>query len=736
MYQYFKYFDINSTGVSSFQDFIKVNKKLGIVNNSINLEKIFLYFAEHGTSFLIYKKFCKIIFYYFSPNEKDNLIKNNNNNYYLKESFIDILTRKILEKKGNFTLLELIKNIKIIDYKNSNIIFFNDFIKALNRTDIILTEEEKEKAFIHYDFFKNKNLHYYNMINLLIEQFWNEEKNRLCEEVFLSLTNYGKQCISIYYIQKLFKNLLNDNNDFFDFIEEYKLINKNNSLEPISLKDFIILFKYYCFGEYNSDFLKQMNYLIKKNNSSNNNKCNCDKFSKIDNYFNHKDYQKIKAKHNYTKSVKKEKFNENDEYNKNNNNINNIISKIKSQFIEYGRKSFFNFIKQFKYYETNDNLITRNNFRKVFAEFNIKLTLEELDSIFNEFGVDYSKNFIYHEDFIKYISVKNLNKKRDNLIKYIYDILFKNKGKYNNDITIQYLKDEYNAKNNYFIKNETDNYLEFIDCLEIYHFCYKGNKYDIISQKEFGEFYRLISFLINDDNDFINLISNEWRIYIDNLNNNFSPKEEKDINNNNNINSKEKNYFLIDLKNELIKKGVKGLLNIHWNFLTFCSDLSKINLNDFVNIMNLNQINFTSNEFKDIFNYFSNNSKYLDYNRFIRFFKKELNESKLDIVEKIFLSLKNENSEENEDIPLYLLKIKYKAKRHPDVVKGRKTENEKIKEFKECFDINYNIFNTKQNFNNYMELVDFDMFANFYEYVSFIYEDDNEFKNLLISTWC
>ena len=170
--------------------------------------------------------------------------------------------------------------------------------------------------------------------------------------------------------------------------------------------------------------------------------------------------------------------------------------------------------------------------------------------------------------------------------------------------------------------------------------------------------------------------------------------------------------------------------------MTFCSDVSKVNLNDFVNIMNLNQINFTSNEFKDIFNYFSNISKYLDYNRFIRFFKKELNESKLDIVEKIFLSLKNENSEENEDIPLYLLKIKYKAKRHPDVVKGRKTENEKIKEFKECFDINYNIFNTKQNYNNSMELVDFDMFANFYEYVSFIYEDDNEFKNLLMSTWC
>ena len=719
MYQYFKHFDINSIGVSSFQDFIKVHKKLGIINNITNLEKIFLYFAEPDTSFLIYKKFCQNIFYYFQPNEKHDLYKNKNNDYNLKESFIDILTRKILEKRGIFTLLELIKNIKIIDYENSNIIFFNDFIRALNRTGIILNEEEKEAAFIHCDFFRNKNLDYENMINLLINQFWTDQKNHLCEELFLSLTNYGKQCISIYYIQKLFKNLLDDRN-FDDFIEQYKLINKNNSLEPISLKDFIILFKFYCFGEYNSNFIKKMNSLLSPNNT-NDNKC---KYGK---YLIHKDNPKIK--NNHSKSEGKEKIKENNECIR--KNINKIISKINKIFIEYGRKSFFNFIKQFKYYETNDNLITRNNFRKVFTNFNIKLSSEEIDSIFTKFGIDFSKNFLYHEDFIKYISIKYLNKKRDDLIKYIYSVLFKKKGKYNDDISIQFLRDEYNPKNNYFIKDETDNYLDFIDCLEIYHFCYRGYKYDIFNQKEFVEFYRLISFLVPNDNDFIDLISNEWRITINNFNNNFLQKEICDTK----IIQKEGNYFLINLKNELIRKGVKGLLSLHWNFMTFCSDVSKITLNDFINIMNLNNINFASNEFKDLFNYFSNNSEYLDFNRFIRFFKKELNESKLDIVEKIFLSLKYDNSEENEEIPLSLIKNRYKAKRHPDVIGHRKTEDEKINEFKESFDINYNILNSKQN-NNNSTLVDFDTFANFYEYVSFIYENDDEFKDLLISTWC
>ena len=733
LYQYFKYFDINSTGLCSFQDFIKVNKRLGLFynNDSKNLEKIFLYFAEPDTSLLIYKKFCQEIFYFISSNERNYINKNINiiNNYNRKESFLDILMRKILDKNGPFTLLELIKNIKIIDYQNSNIIFFNDFIRVLKRTDIFLEEEEKVTVFEQCDYYRNKNLHYQNMFNLLVNQFWTEEKNHLCEEIFFTLTDNGRRCISIYYIQQLFQNMFNKS-DLVTFLDQYKLINKNNSLEPISLKDFIILFKYYTFGEYDSDFLKDFYYSIKQENNIDKK----DNYSKLKNYFNNDNKNKKKKKYNYSKSVGKNIIKEKDDK----NNLYKIIIKIKNFFIEYGRISLFNFIKQFKYYETNDNLINRNNFRKVFNNFNIKLTSDEIDSIFNELGVDYSKNFLYHEDFIKYISVKCLNKKQDEIIKSIYDALLQKRGKYNENLTIKYLKEEYNAKNNYFIINESDNYLEFIDCLEIFHFNYKGFKSDKFDKKEFVEFYRLISFLINDDKDFICLISNEWKIPLNNFDNYNSVEENNTKEISNTIGEKDKNYNLSDLKSELIKKGVKGLLNIHWQFMSLCPNVSKISLADFINIMNLNKINFSLNEIKEIFNYFSNDitKKYLDYNSFIRFFKKELNQTKLDIVEKIFLSLKYDFSEDKDEIPLNIIKKKYKAKRHPEVITEKATEEEKIKEFKESFDINYNILNSEQNKSNIDKLVDFDIFANFYEYVSFIYEEDEQFVNLLMATWC
>ena len=640
------------------------------------------------------------------------------------------MTRKILDKNGPFALLELVKNIKLIDYDNFNIIFFGDFIRALKRTDIILEENEKMKIFEECDYYINKNLHYENMINILLNQFWSEEKNDLCEEIFFSLTNNGKKCISINYIQKILKNILNSN-DFLNFIEKYKLIYKNNSLEPISLKDFTTLFKYFNFGEYKPDFLNELNLALKQH--INNEEINIDKYSQLKQYFdknksNTRKNKKIHASKSVAKINRKD-----DNINNKKNNLYKIIEKIKNIFIEYGRLSLFNFLKNFKYYETNDNLINRNSFRKVFNNFNIKLTPEEIDLIFNELGVDYSKNYMYHEDFIKFLSVKMLNKKRDDIIKNIYDILLEKEGNSGDDLNLKYLKDIYNSKNNYFIKDEEDNYLEFIDCLEIFHFCYKGYKFENFNKKEFVEFYRLISFLINDDNDFISLITNEWRVNENYFKNNFSFKDE-----NQHSYKKGENYFLLDLKNELVKIGVKGLLNIHYKFLTLCPNISKIKLNDLVNILNLNHINFDADEFKDLFNYFSidSNNKFLDYTRFIRFFKKELNETKLKIVEKIFLSLQYENSNEEEDVPLNQIKNKYKAKNHPEVVSGIKTENEKIKEFRECFDINYDIFNSRKCLANNEKMVDFDMFANFYEYVSFIYEGDNEFVNLLVSTWC
>ena len=157
-----------------------------------------------------------------------------------------------------------------------------------------------------------------------------------------------------------------------------------------------------------------------------------------------------------------------------------------------------------------------------------------------------------------------------------------------------------------------------------------------------------------------------------------------------------------------------------------CSNLMKITFNDFKNVLQGQHILFNESEYENLFEQFSKDD-YLQFTLFIREFKKQLNETKLNYVENAFSILDSLN---NGNVTINLIKMIYDVKNHPDVISGRKNEEEKLLEFIDCFEINNEILNN--NNNNY---IDFEIFANFYEYVAFVYENDNEFGNIINATF-
>jgi Ca2+-binding EF-hand superfamily protein len=152
----------------------------------------------------------------------------------------------------------------------------------------------------------------------------------------------------------------------------------------------------------------------------------------------------------------------------------------------------------------------------------------------------------------------------------------------------------------------------------------------------------------------------------------------------------------------------------------------KITFNDFKNVLQGQHILFNESEYENLFEQFSKDD-YLQFTLFIREFKKQLNETKLNYVENAFSILDSLN---NGNVTVNLIKMNYDVKNHPDVISGRKNEEEKLLEFIDCFEINNEILNN--NNNNY---IDFEIFANFYEYVAFVYENDNEFGNIINATF-
>ena len=772
LYQQFKFYDLDSSGFCNLQNFIKANDRLGVVLPKIeNFEIIFNFFADSETSLLNYRKFIREIFNYKPPkeNHEKNMIKK-------EENFVSILTKKILEKGGTFPLLAVLKNLQMEDFEGNNWLNVDKFLKVLQKSKIFLNSEEIRTLFDEYDFFDSGIVKYEILINIILEQFWDNEKLGLCEQIYYLLSGNGKKNTNLSILKNMFEEILEDTNEkkyFIEFINEYKVIDKNNVNQNMNLKDLVKFLKFYNFGRYTNEYLQNLLNIL------------------ID--------EKEKEKNINKRPSKNQNIQENEGKIINNNlgegyddpKLNEVYSKLREGLIYFGRKTLFNFLKHFKFYDNKTKTISKYNFSKMLKNFNVKLSVDDIDIIFQNFSTDKVYNTMNYDFFLQDLISSYVSKCRNDVINFIYDTILKRAESFQREVDIPFLKEEYNASNNYFIKEVNENRIDFEESLETFHYSFKGIKDKKINKKEFCEFYYFISFLIYDEDDFLDLISNEWRIHVNyhdlenvnkknNIDNKLKEVTEKKYNKNiNNINKyeyqktdsikdyrhKKKNTLVqsqkIDKKNiiqnqeeelyskqsekealsllakKLFKRGLRGILYLYSQFLSLCPDLNKISLNDFILVLKIQHLNLDINSAKKIFNMFSikiGEETFLDFYSFMRTFKKELNEYKLNIVEEAFSKI---DTKGDDKVNLNVVKMKYNPSKHPDVLNGKYSEDEKIMEFLDCFGLCYEILklDSEMKSNDNKDYVDFEIFANFYEYVSFIYPRDREFQNVVNATW-
>jgi len=760
LYQQFKFYDLDSSGFCNLQNFIKANDRLGVVLPKIeNFEIIFNFFADNEASLLNYRKFIREIFS-FKPkkeNNEKNLIKK-------EENFISILTKKILEKGGTFPLLAIVKNLQMEDFEGNKWLNVDNFLKVLQKCKIFLNSEHIRTLFDEYEYFDSGIVKYEILLNIILEQFWDNEKLGLCEQIYYLLSGNGKKNINLNILKNLFENILEDTNEkkyFIEFINEYKIIDNNNINQNMNLKDLVKFLKFYNFGRFTNEYLQNLLNIL------------------IDEKEKGKNIQKNEGKiinNNLGEGYEDPMLNE-------------VYSKLREGIIYFGRKTLFNFLKHFKFFDNKTKSISKCNFSKMLKNFNVKLSIDDIDIIFKNFSTDKVCNTMNYDCFLQDLIISYVSKYRNDIINYIYDTLLKRAKNLQREIDITFLKEEYNALNNYFIKEVNENRIDFEECLETFHYSFNGLKNEKINKKEFCEFYYFISFLIYDEDDFVDLISNEWKIHVNyhdlenvkkSINNDIRLKETTEKKYNKNINNINKNeYQKIDtikdyrhkkkynisqnqklnkkniipnqeeelyskqsekealslLTKKLFKRGLRGILYLYSQFLSLCLDLNKISLNDFILVLKIQHLDLDINSTKKIFNLFSikiGEESFLDFYNFMRTFKKELNEYKLNIVEEAFskIDIKGEDK-----ININVVKMKYNAKNHPDVLNGKYSEDEKIMEFLDCFGLCHNILKLDSEMKNSMDYVDFEIFANFYEYVSFIYPNDRDFEYIVKSTW-
>ena len=250
LYQQFKFYDLDSSGFCTLQNFIKANDRLGVVLPKLeNFEIIFNYFSEPETSLLNYRKFIREIFNFKSSDIKAN-VDSEKKEEVPENNFIDVLTDEIIKRGGTFALIELVKNLQMVDFEGNKRMNIDNFIKALQRCKIFLNTNEMELLFNDFNIFENGIVKYQIIINIILEQFWDDEKLSLSEQIYYLLTGNGRRNASLNVLKNYFDQILADSLDkkfFIEFINEYKTINKINISQTMNLKELVEFLKYYNF---------------------------------------------------------------------------------------------------------------------------------------------------------------------------------------------------------------------------------------------------------------------------------------------------------------------------------------------------------------------------------------------------------------------------------------------------------------------------------------------------------
>lgn len=656
----------------------------------------------------------------------------------------------------------------MVDYNNTNRLNIDDFIKIITETKIPLNINEIQLLFHSYELYNN-NLFYYEEMFKDLKNIYHSDKREKFIDIFYEkcVEKLGRN-LKLTDLKRFFNaknHPLADGSsedeltmEFYEIVDAFQFIKKlPRSDANITKENFIEFFKFFGFGiEQDETFMDLITSIFELRTGVENNGHSQGGMKKKGEYDEKMYYSHDIPKSSPNRSGKDISMN-------NINSNNQLLEKLKKSLKSFGRKSLFSLIKHFRYYDNGTKFINKYDFAKVIRDFRLNLPVNEIEKLFEAFCADKKQMLLNYEQFLFLLSEKSMNENRNYLIGGVYESLrnFSDTGV----VDLELIKNFYNSKNHPLGKDEDEVFTEFVECIELFHFSYKNKKNQVITKDEFEEFYRIISFLVDEDEIFESVLRSEWKNVITGSNsnvreretpqmvkremtpvrNNFYPETEQrvptPISTQNrektasvrpatpltkNMSEKEKEialaqnqyskprtpvsekirYDAVDkLKQKLKRRGVRGLMNLHKQFLLNCTNLNAISYGDFVKVLKLQRIDFPKEDYDQIFEKFKvlpknqpsygGVTQFLNFSGFIRNFKKVLSNNRLQCVEKVFGQL---DVDRTEMLFVEDIKLKFDGSKHPDVKKKLRSEDDITMEFLDCFELNYNFLVYKNIF--------------------------------------
>ena len=835
--QAFKYFDLDNSGMCSIEEFIKSIMKIGITGfNENDIRELFKVYDIDQSGELDYKEFVGILYSNNSmkhqnknptqnPNENKNKIETPSNkeiqgdlskkNYLEQDETKDILNiiRNKLAARGVRGITSIARNFRIADDDNSQSLDYNEFRKAAKDFRFGLNDDQIKKAFVAFDRSNNGTIDYDEFIRT-IRGDMNEFRKKIVEQIFniLDVNQSGfidlediKSKYNARYHPDVKNGKRTEDEVLLEFLETFE--NTYNYLcgtendGKVTIEEFMEYYENVSMSIDDDNYFETlMNnaWRIGDHTTGNNEKkgwSNKNEGSEAKGNNEPSLRDNYKSKFGDKRPGEFKNKNDNNKLNNNdNNNGNPTIEKFREAIKKKGGRGIIGLARTFKIFDDNNNKsLDFNEFQKAVKDYAVDLSKNEIKELFDLFERDGTGSIDYDE-FLHQIRGE-MNEKRKNIVLQAFDKLDLDKS---GIVELNEIKSLYNVKNNKEVlsgkKTEEDIYGEFIETFETHHNIKKGVRDKRVSREEFLEYYNNISMSIDDDDYFIEMIKNAWKLrqtpsYLNqqawsNQNNNNDNRNVSDYYKSSNIGQKKgkilgernpkignasnapfgtddiptnystsnnpnraqnSNYkydntnnnkinadeILKKMKNKMIARGTRGIMSIRRAFMIADDDNSKtVNFNEFKKFCHDYRLGFNEDEVKELFKKFDkDNSGNIDYDEFIYNIEGEMNNFRKNIVKKVFDKLdKNKNGL----IELDDIRENYNAKKHPDVISGKKNEEEVLAEFLDNFEYHFSLLNSNKTKDG---KITFDEFCEYYNNISMSISDDRYFESIMNSAW-
>ena len=785
----FKYFDLQNTGLCSKDIFTKTMLKIGITSLSdLEISELFEQFNPNKDGLLDYKEFVSKLYSNKSISSKKknsekqmpsnipvskDIQKNLSKKEFLNQTPVEKILnqiREILASKGIKEVCSIARYFRIVDENNTQTIDFKEFKKCCEQFKLNLTEDEVKTAFISFDRDNTGEIDYDEFLRT-IRGDMNDFRKNLVYQVFNKLDLNGNGEISFDELQakysaKSHPEVLSGRKkeeevlkEFMDtFQDTYNYLCGTETDNIITLEEFMEYYENISMTIDSDEYFETMlNNAWNLNGQNNYKKAWANKEEEKEG-----DNNKILAEKYQEKFGERRPGQTQEEAKEEKVNI--AFKKLRKEMLSRGCGGLISLNRQFKLLdENNSKTLDFDEFCNALNEFKINLSNEEITSLFNCFDKN-GNGVIEYNEFINQLRGP-MNQKRKDIVTKAFNKLDIDKSGF---IDMDEIKNNYNAKNNPDVKTgkktEEEVYTEFMDTFKANHILKTGPRSKRVTYEEFLDYYNNISMTISDDEHFIFLIQNAWKL---NPATYSRPKQvnidEEDINVNNNINVnnyrkrdfinsqspfgldtneekntkeiKEKNINKINkspeiiekLRNIIAKRGSRGIMSIRREFMIADNDNNKtVNISAFKKFCHDYRINLTDNEINILFAELDlNKNGVIDYQEFLKGVIGEMNERRKKVVIQAFKSLDKSG---NGVIDLDMIRDGYNAKMHPDVICGKKTEEEILAEFLDTFEYQFNLLKDEKNEENKVMLEEF---IDYYNNISLGINDDDYFEEII-----